>query len=68
MRIANRTVSYEEPPLIIAEIGINHGGELPVAKKMVDLAFASGCEVIKHQTPQSEVRELFMKMQKSNYP
>ena len=50
MRIANRTVSYEEPPLIIAEIGINHGGELPVAKKMVDLAFASGCEVIKHQT------------------
>ena len=50
MRIANRIISYEEPPLIIAEIGINHGGELSVAKKMVDLAFASGCEVIKHQT------------------
>lgn len=50
MKIANRVISYEEPPLIIAEIGINHGGELSVAKKMVDLAFASGCEVIKHQT------------------
>jgi UDP-N-acetylglucosamine 2-epimerase (hydrolysing) len=26
LRIANRTVSYEKPPLIIAEIGINHVG------------------------------------------
>ena len=50
MKIINRIISYEESPLIIAEIGINHGGELSVAKKMVDLAFASGCEVIKHQT------------------
>ena len=50
MKIANRLISYEEPPLIIAEIGINHGGELATAKKMVDLAFKSGCEVIKHQT------------------
>ena len=50
MKIANRIISHEEPPLIIAEIGINHGGELSVAKKMVDLAFQSGCEIIKHQT------------------
>ena len=50
MKIANRVISYETPPLIIAEIGINHGGELSIAKKMVDLAFSSGCEVIKHQT------------------
>lgn len=38
------------PPLIIAEIGINHGGSLEDAKKMVELAAASGCECIKHQT------------------
>ena len=50
MKIKNRLISYKEPPLIIAEIGINHGGELDVAKKMVDLAFESGCEIIKHQT------------------
>ena len=50
MKIANREISYKQPPLIIAEIGINHGGNLIVAKKMVDLAFTSGCEIIKHQT------------------
>ena len=50
MKILDRVISYDEPPLIIAEIGINHGGQLSVAKKMVALAFSAGCEVIKHQT------------------
>ena len=38
------------PPLVIAEIGINHGGDLAVAKEMVRLAAGAGCEMIKHQT------------------
>ena len=50
MRIANRTISYKNSPLVIAEVGINHGGNILVAKKMVDLAFSAGCEIIKHQT------------------
>ena len=50
MKIANRIISYDTAPLIIAELGINHGGDLSVAKKMVDLASTSGCEIIKHQT------------------
>lgn len=50
MIIADREISYSNQPLIIAEIGINHGGELKIAKKMVDLAFSTGCEIIKHQT------------------
>lgn len=36
--------------MVIAEIGINHGGSLMVAKEMVDAAAAVGAEVIKHQT------------------
>ena len=32
MRIAHREVGPESPPLVIAEIGINHGGSLDVAK------------------------------------
>ena len=36
--------------MVIAEIGINHGGDLKVAKEMVRLAALSGCEIIKHQT------------------
>ena len=35
MKIANRTIGPTEPPLVIAEIGINHGGSLDVAKHMV---------------------------------
>lgn len=48
--IANRVVSDSEPPLIIAEIGINHNGSLTIAKKMVDAAYEAGAEIIKHQT------------------
>ena len=48
--IAGREIGYEYDPLVIAEIGINHGGSLEVAKLMVDTAIDSGIEVIKHQT------------------
>lgn len=48
--IAGRAIGPDHPPLVIAEIGINHGGDLGVAKEMVRLAAASGCEMIKHQT------------------
>ncbi len=50
MKIGNRIIAHDQPPLVIAEIGINHGGSLSVAKEMVRLAAASGCECIKHQT------------------
>lgn len=50
MKIGTREVGPGHPPLVIAEIGINHGGSLEVAKEMVRLAALSGCECIKHQT------------------
>jgi N-acetylneuraminate synthase len=50
MEIAGRKIGPNHPPLVIAEIGINHGGDLSVAKEMARLAAASGCEMIKHQT------------------
>ncbi len=50
MKIGQREIGPDHPPLVIAEIGINHGGSLAVAKEMVRLAAASGCECIKHQT------------------
>jgi len=50
MRIAHREIGPDHPPLVIAEIGINHGGDLAVAKEMVRLAAGAGCEMIKHQT------------------
>ncbi|MCC5965022.1 MAG: N-acetylneuraminate synthase family protein [Natronohydrobacter sp.] len=50
MTIAGRQIGPDHPPLVIAEIGINHGGDLEVAKDMVRLAAGAGCEMIKHQT------------------
>lgn len=50
MKIAHREIGPEHPPLVIAEIGINHGGDLATAIGMVDAAFYAGCEMVKHQT------------------
>ena len=50
VKIGNRYEGPDYPPLVIAEIGINHNGSLEVAKEMVDAAHKAGAEVIKHQT------------------
>ncbi len=49
-QIANRKIGPDYPPLVIAEIGINHEGSLSIAKQMVDAAKMAGAEIIKHQT------------------
>ena len=50
MIISGRKIGKKYNPLIIAEIGINHGGNINIAKKMVDSALSAGVEIIKHQT------------------
>jgi N-acetylneuraminate synthase len=50
IEIAGRKIGHDYPPLVIAEIGINHEGALQVAKEMVDAAHRAGVEVVKHQT------------------
>ena len=48
--INNRKIGYNYKPLVIAEIGINHNGDIEVAKEMVLSAKRAGAEFIKHQT------------------
>ncbi len=48
--IAGRKIGTDYPPLVIAEIGINHEGSLAIAREMVDAAHRAGAEVVKHQT------------------
>ncbi|MBU0923697.1 N-acetylneuraminate synthase family protein [bacterium] len=48
--IENRKIGLDYPPLVIVEIGINHEGSLKTAFEMVDAAWKSGAEIIKHQT------------------
>jgi len=48
--IAGRKIGPAHPPLVVAEIGINHEGSLKTAFEMVDAARRAGVEVVKHQT------------------
>ena len=50
VRIAGRKIGPAHPPLVVAEIGINHEGSLKTAYEMVDAAKRAGVEVVKHQT------------------
>ena len=34
---------------IIAEIGINHNGDIDLAKKLIDLSSVAGCDFVKFQ-------------------
>jgi sialic acid synthase SpsE len=47
--LGNRRVGLGSPPLVIAEIGINHEGSLEKASRMVVDAFESGAECVKFQ-------------------
>lgn len=64
IKIDDREIGYDFDPLIIVEIGINHGGSLDIACKMVDAAYNSGAEIIKHQThiANDEMSELAKKV------
>lgn len=48
--IGKRLVGDDHPPLVVAEIGINHEGSLVSAIEMADAALDAGAEAIKHQT------------------
>lgn len=47
--IQGRMIGPDYPPLVIAEIGINHEGDLNKALKMVQDAKVAGCECVKFQ-------------------
>jgi len=48
--LGGRIVGPGHPPLVIAEIGINHEGSIQTALEMVEAAKAAGAECVKHQT------------------
>jgi N-acetylneuraminate synthase len=49
LKISNRFVGPDHPPLVIAEIGINHEGDFGKALRMVNDAADAGCECVKFQ-------------------
>ena len=59
---------------VIAEIGINHGGDIDTARRLIDSAARTGCDAVKFQTYVTEKRapndnqELFNILKKCELP
>ena len=49
VKIANKMVGSGQPIYIIAEIGINHNGDIENVKKLIDIAIIAGCDAVKFQ-------------------
>lgn len=49
VKIGNRLVGDGQPCYVIAEIGINHNGNIDLAKRLISVAVAAGCDAVKFQ-------------------
>ena len=47
--IAGRLVGEGCPTYVVAEIGINHNGSVDIAKRLIAMAKAVGCDAVKFQ-------------------
>lgn len=49
IRLGSKVIGPGKPCYIIAEIGINHNGDIDLAKKLINVALGSGCDAVKFQ-------------------
>lgn len=49
VNLRNKTVGAGYPCYVIAEIGINHNGDIDLAKRLISVAVAAGCDAVKFQ-------------------
>lgn len=47
--VGSHLIGPGQPVFVIAEIGINHNGDVETAKKLIDVAVAAGCDAVKFQ-------------------
>lgn len=55
IKINNQIIGENEPVFLIAEIGINHNGDMGIAKQLMDAAFACGWQCVKFQKRTPEI-------------
>jgi N-acetylneuraminate synthase len=55
VKIGDRTVGDGEPCYVIGEIGINHNGDLGIARRLIDVAAIAGAQAVKFQKRTVEV-------------
>jgi len=53
--IGDKNIGAGQPVYIIAEIGINHNGDINIAKQLMDVAAESGCDAVKFQKRTPEI-------------
>ncbi len=58
IKLGNRLVGDGHPAYIIAEIGINHNGDLEIAKQMIEAAVHAGVDAVKFQKRTPDVATL----------
>jgi N-acetylneuraminate synthase len=49
VRVGNKLVGDDQPCYIVAEIGINHNGDVDIAKRLISVAVAANCDAVKFQ-------------------
>ena len=49
IKVGNKIISKTSPTYLIAEIGINHNGDIETAKKLISHASESGFDAVKFQ-------------------
>ena len=54
IKLGNKLIGEENPCFIIAEAGVNHNGDMDLAKKLTDEAKKAGVDAVKFQTFKSE--------------
>jgi len=54
VKIGNKLIGQGNPVFIIAEIGVNHNGDIKLARKMIDIAVETGVDAVKFQSYRTE--------------
>ena len=49
IRLGSMVIGPGKPCYVIAEIGINHNGDIDLAKKLINVAVGAGCDAVKFQ-------------------
>jgi len=55
IQIGAKKVGAGQPCYVIAEIGINHNGDVDLAKRLISVAVAAGCDAVKFQKRTVEI-------------
>ena len=55
VQVNGKSIGSTSPVYVIAEIGINHNGDIEIAKKLMDVAAQSGCDAVKFQKRTPEI-------------